>query len=400
MNRDAGPLLDEAVARGVAFVNGAPYGGGMLVKGPDAQPSLRLPGHRRVRQGSGPVDAAGVRRPRRAPGRRRAAVLAARPPGDLDHRRRLGTRADQDHPRSRHHPDPPSCGTSSTGTHRRPWGGWARCRRRPYKRFQRQTEKKTVAMSTDTPAEVWRDADVPDEDRVEALMARMSLARRSRSSTASGWASTTGDGEIAPHQHEFAPLPVAWDELVRRRHRPADPAVRHRARRRPDQGAQALASAQRTIIARGPVGHPRAGARGVPDRPRRLEGHRLPVAVVLGRQLRPGPGRADGRADRRHHAAARDPPGPGPGPRRRPRPALGPGRGDHRRGPRPRRHDRQRVRPRSAVRGCGRHPQALRRATPPPRRAATWPPCRWAAARSPTCCCRRSRWRCGPGPAR
>ncbi|RCG32912.1 aldo/keto reductase [Sphaerisporangium album] len=38
VNREAGPLLDEAVARGVAFVNGAPYGGGMLVKGPDAQP--------------------------------------------------------------------------------------------------------------------------------------------------------------------------------------------------------------------------------------------------------------------------------------------------------------------------------------------------------------------------
>ncbi|MEN3534324.1 aldo/keto reductase [Microbispora sp. ZYX-F-249] len=38
VNREAGPLLDEARERGVAFVNGAPYGGGMLVKGPDAQP--------------------------------------------------------------------------------------------------------------------------------------------------------------------------------------------------------------------------------------------------------------------------------------------------------------------------------------------------------------------------
>jgi D-threo-aldose 1-dehydrogenase len=38
VNRSADPLIDDAVARGVAFVNGAPYGGGMLVKGPDAQP--------------------------------------------------------------------------------------------------------------------------------------------------------------------------------------------------------------------------------------------------------------------------------------------------------------------------------------------------------------------------
>ncbi|GAB1819082.1 aldo/keto reductase [Herbidospora sp. RD11066] len=38
VDRSAGPLMDDAVAQGVAFVNGAPYGGGMLVKGPDAQP--------------------------------------------------------------------------------------------------------------------------------------------------------------------------------------------------------------------------------------------------------------------------------------------------------------------------------------------------------------------------
>lgn len=38
VDRSAVPLLDEAAARGVAFVNGAPYGGGILAKGPDAQP--------------------------------------------------------------------------------------------------------------------------------------------------------------------------------------------------------------------------------------------------------------------------------------------------------------------------------------------------------------------------
>jgi D-threo-aldose 1-dehydrogenase len=38
VDRSAGPLMDEARDRGVAFVNGAPYGGGILAKGPDAQP--------------------------------------------------------------------------------------------------------------------------------------------------------------------------------------------------------------------------------------------------------------------------------------------------------------------------------------------------------------------------
>ena len=37
LDRSAEPLLEDAADRGVAVVNGAPYGGGMLVKGPDAQ---------------------------------------------------------------------------------------------------------------------------------------------------------------------------------------------------------------------------------------------------------------------------------------------------------------------------------------------------------------------------
>ncbi|GIH25000.1 L-fucose dehydrogenase [Acrocarpospora phusangensis] len=38
VDRSAEPLLAEAAERGIAVVNGAPYGGGMLVKGPDAHP--------------------------------------------------------------------------------------------------------------------------------------------------------------------------------------------------------------------------------------------------------------------------------------------------------------------------------------------------------------------------
>ena len=38
IDRSAEPLMDDACERRVAFVNGAPYGGGILAKGPDAQP--------------------------------------------------------------------------------------------------------------------------------------------------------------------------------------------------------------------------------------------------------------------------------------------------------------------------------------------------------------------------
>ncbi len=38
VDQSAEPLLDDAARRGIAFVNAAPYGGGMLVKGPDAVP--------------------------------------------------------------------------------------------------------------------------------------------------------------------------------------------------------------------------------------------------------------------------------------------------------------------------------------------------------------------------
>jgi D-threo-aldose 1-dehydrogenase len=38
VDRSAEPLMDDARLRGVAFINAAPYGGGILAQGPDAQP--------------------------------------------------------------------------------------------------------------------------------------------------------------------------------------------------------------------------------------------------------------------------------------------------------------------------------------------------------------------------
>jgi D-threo-aldose 1-dehydrogenase len=38
VDRSAGPLMEDARRRGVAFINAAPYGGGILAQGPEAQP--------------------------------------------------------------------------------------------------------------------------------------------------------------------------------------------------------------------------------------------------------------------------------------------------------------------------------------------------------------------------
>lgn len=38
LDRSAEPLIEDALARGMAYVNAAPYGGGMLSRGPEAQP--------------------------------------------------------------------------------------------------------------------------------------------------------------------------------------------------------------------------------------------------------------------------------------------------------------------------------------------------------------------------
>ncbi|SNR94427.1 beta-glucosidase [Streptosporangium subroseum] len=112
-----------------------------------------------------------------------------------------------------------------------------------------------MAMSTDTPAEAWRDVGVPDEDRVEALMARMSLAEKVAQLYGVWVGIDDGDGEMAPHQHEFTSLPVGWDELVRSGigqltrpfgTKPVDVLT----------GATTLAGAQRSITAAGRWGVP------------------------------------------------------------------------------------------------------------------------------------------------
>ena len=78
VDRSAGPLMDDACQRGVAFVNGAPYGGGMLAENPTSSPSTPTgrpgkPSRARSARCSGPA------RSMASAGRRGVAVLAPRP---------------------------------------------------------------------------------------------------------------------------------------------------------------------------------------------------------------------------------------------------------------------------------------------------------------------------------
>ena len=145
-----------------------------------------------------------------------------------------------------------------------------------------------------------------------------------------------------------------------RRPRPPHPPLRQCPGRRGDRAAQHRRPAGAGAGGQ-PVRHPGAGPRGVPDRAQRVGRHDLPHAGELGGDLRPRARRADGAPDRRPDGPARHPPGSGAGARRDARPAVGPGRGDPRRGPLPRRHDGRRLRPRPPGERRRRDPQALPR---------------------------------------
>ncbi|WP_344056357.1 glycoside hydrolase family 3 protein, partial [Sphaerisporangium rubeum] len=111
-----------------------------------------------------------------------------------------------------------------------------------------------TTVSTAAP-EVWRDAGRSPEERVEALAARMSLAEKIAQLYGVWVGIDDGDGEMAPHQHEFTALPMEWDELVKSGlgqltrpfgTRPVDVA----------RGAATLAAAQRAIVTAGRWGVP------------------------------------------------------------------------------------------------------------------------------------------------
>ena len=109
------------------------------------------------------------------------------------------------------------------------------------------------------------------------------------------WVGADASGEgVAPHQSDMLDDGLGWPEVIRYGlgqltrpfgTAPVDPAAA--------RGRWPRSQAQ--IVAASRFGIPAQRARGVPHRFRRLAGHRLPDPAELGRRLRPGACRGDGR---------------------------------------------------------------------------------------------------------
>ena len=142
----------------------------------------------------------------------------------------------------------------------------------------------------------WRDPALPAAARVDDLLARMTLEEKT-AQLYGVWvgADTDGDG-VAPHQHDMVDR-LDWERADHPRARPAHPPVRHRPGG-PGASAPRPWPAPRPDRRGEPLRHPGARPRGVPGRLRRLGRHRLPGPAGLGRDLRPGAGRGDGRPHR------------------------------------------------------------------------------------------------------
>ena len=115
-----------------------------------------------------------------------------------------------------------------------------------------------------SPERPWADASRPLAERVEALLAEMTLEEKLAQLGSVWLGAELGSGNVAPHAGGVR-RPRAFEEAQRARARPPHPPVRHRARstgRRRPPARRAAARARRAHAAR----HPGDRARGVPDR--------------------------------------------------------------------------------------------------------------------------------------
>jgi beta-glucosidase len=112
-----------------------------------------------------------------------------------------------------------------------------------------------VAIDDQLTAEVWRDPAAEVGARVGDLMARMTVREKVAQLYGVWVGIDSAGGDVAPHQHELATAPAAWEELIRdgigQLTRPFGTAPVQ-----PQAGARALARSQRQIMAAGRLGIP------------------------------------------------------------------------------------------------------------------------------------------------
>ena len=209
-------------------------------------------------------------------------------------------------------------------------------------------------------AEPWRDPARSADERVADLLSRMTLAEKV-AQLGSIWQGASGEGDgVAPMQDQFNEEQPPLDELIKNGlgqltrvygSRPVPAAA----------GMQALAGLQARIMASSRFGIPAVAHEECLTGFAAWGATIYPTSLAWGASFDPALVARDGGGVRRDHAGGRRPPGARAGPRRDPRLPVGPGRGDHRRGPVPGRDRRHRLRAGAAVgRGAG-DAQALRR---------------------------------------
>ena len=99
----------------------------------------------------------------------------------------------------------------------------------------------TIPDDVATMDALWRDAARPVAERVEALVAAMTLDEKLAQLYGVWVGASDEGGDVAPHQHDLND-DVDLDELLPARARPAHPAVRHGAgRRRPSARSRSCA---------------------------------------------------------------------------------------------------------------------------------------------------------------
>jgi beta-xylosidase len=112
-----------------------------------------------------------------------------------------------------------------------------------------------MVINVDIDSALWRDPEAPAEDRVADLIDRMTLEEKVAQLYGVWVGIDATEGEVAPHQHEMAAVPVEWEELIRSGlgqltrpfgTAPVDPLL----------GAKGLAESQRQIMAAGRFGIP------------------------------------------------------------------------------------------------------------------------------------------------
>lgn len=200
------------------------------------------------------------------------------------------------------------------------------------------------------PVQVWRDPAAAPADRVADLLGRMTVAEKVAQLSGVWLGADATAGEVAPHQRDAAPGPARWDALIGAGvgqltrpfgSAPVDPA----------RGAVMVARAQRRVMSAGRFGIPAMVHEECLTGLMAWQATIYPSPLCWGASFDPAlverMAAQIGATMRRlgvHQGLA-------PGPGCYARPALGPGRGDHRRGSVPGRHDRQCLRARPGVGG-------------------------------------------------